>query len=826
MQRRMSVHIRQRCASLLVALVSSSCLAGASAAWPPEGPIAEIDPSRQVRLPPSIEARARADGRWELLASIRPEGGAERIVLAGDFNGWSRDATPLARGADGVWRTSLVVPSGVWSYKFIVDGRWLPDPLNRERVDDGHGGENSVLRLGAVAARGDAALGVAGDGRIEVDALGHEPARTPYRQRGAEGHWIIRYRTLAGDVERVELLLDEPRELPMTLALRSGGFDLWEAVLPAAAEGRAYTFRVVDGATALRHPEIQRLDAASPALRTPEWAKHAIWYQIMPERFRNGDAANDPKPLRPWRSDWYEPSGWELDSGRSFHDYVYDRRYGGDLQGVREKLGYLKELGVNAIYFTPIFHAESLHKYDATSYVHVDEHLGVVGDYASAEAKEDLLDPSTWTFTGSDRVFLDFLREAKALGFRVVVDGVFNHVGTRHPALRDVREKGAASRYADWFSVRSWEPFEYEGWAGFGSLPAFRKDDEHGLASATLRAHIAAITRRWMDPDGDGDPSDGVDGWRLDVPNEVPMAFWREWRALVKSINPEAYLVGEIWRRADDWLDGASFDAVMNYQFAEAALAWVGNRERRIPPSEVDRRLAELRVAYPEEASLVLQNLLGSHDTDRLLSMLENPDRDYNRENRLQDGATDYFTGRPSAESFRKARLLLLLQMTYVGAPMIWYGDEVGMWGANDPSCRKPMLWKDLEPYAVPEENRVDEEHLAFHRAAIALRNATPALRVGAFRTLLVDDAEDVWVFERTLGEERIVVALNASGRDATVALPLAPDDHDRWREIFRTDGSPPFAPEGRPRGADFPTVVVPRLGGRVWSVGAEGGAR
>ena len=159
-------------------------------------------------------------------------------------------------------------------------------------------------------------------------------------------------------------------------------------------------------------------------------------------------------------------------------------------------------------------------------------------------------------------------------------------MGTAHPAFVDVRANGRESRYADWFDITSWEPFAYEGWAGFGELPAFRKDQTHGLASETARRHIYDITRRWMDPDGDGDPSDGIDGWRLDVPNDVPMAFWYDWCDFVRSINPDAYITGEIWSRADEWLDGRSFDAVMNYQFAEPALAWIGNKDKRIPPSE------------------------------------------------------------------------------------------------------------------------------------------------------------------------------------------------------------------------------------------------
>jgi glycosidase len=362
--------------------------------------------------------------------------------------------------------------------------------------------------------------------------------------------------------------------------------------------------------------------------------------------------------------------------------------------------------------------------------------------------------------------------------------------------------------------VKSWDPVEIEGWAGFGAMPVFRKD-ENGLASREVVEHIFAITRRWMDPNGDGDPSDGVDGWRLDVPNEVPLGFWREWRTLVKSINPDAYLVGEIWRRADEWVDGTVFDAVMNYPFADAAIAWVANREKRIGASELDRRLAELRLAYPPEATYVLQNLLDSHDTDRIASMVWNPDREYNAENRPQAGARAYRATRPPAWAYEKVRLLALLQMTYVGAPMVWYGDEVGMYGASDPTNRKPMLWKDLEPYAKPEDNFVDEAQLRFYRDAIGLRRAFAALRVGGIATLLTDDVQQVWVFERMLEGERLVVALNAGDDEATIRLPV----EGQWVEVFASGGEPRFDANGRSPGDRFPKVTIPAVGGRVWKV-------
>lgn len=781
----------------------------ARAEWPPAvPPLAVAAGSREAALPPSVGARETPDGLWDVTWSLSLGESPATVSVAGDFNGWNRDALAMTRGADGVWRATARVKPGTVLYKFVLDGeRWIADPKNPDGVDDGHEGTNSRVTLGALAALESSAAAI-GDGAIEALAVEHRPNRATYLDDRADGTHALRYRTLAGDVESVEVVFPDAAPIRLQRGVMTDVFQYWEATLPPNDTDRSYTFLLRDGATVARHPETYTLRSNRPKVKTPDWAKRAVWYQIMPDRFRNAETANDPTHVRPWTSDWYEPSDVEKASGKGFYEYIWDRLYGGDLQGVRERLGYLKSLGVNAIYFTPIFQSPSLHRYDATSYVHVEELLGVKGDYKAAEAKEDLLDPSTWTWTGSDRVFLDFLKEAKRQGFRVIIDGVFNHVGTAHPAFEDVRERGKASRYADWFAIKSWTPFQHEGWAGFGGMPSFRKDETHGLASESLRKHIFDVTRRWMDPNGDGDPSDGVDGWRLDVPNEVPMAFWREWRALVKSINPDAYLVGEIWQQADDWVDGTTFDAVMNYQFAQPAIAWVGNRAKKLAPSKLDRRLAELRLAYPSEATYVMQNLLDSHDTDRIASMLMNPDRDYNRENRPQDGATNYVASKPDELAYRKTRLLALLQMTYVGAPMIWYGTEVGMWGSNDPTNRKPMLWKELEPYARPEENAVMEEQLAWYRAIGALRQRLPALQTGDFRTLLVDDTKDVWVFERSLGGERVIVALNASERDAEIALPAT--GSRTWREALATPGAAPSSPR-------FPTVIVPAVGGRVW---------
>lgn len=820
-----------------------------AADFPPQVPVAQsstLTPSE--RNPASVQARPVGGGQWEVCFSLRLEKHAERVQVAGDFNGWSVGAAPASEpraesgtniaaigrgnemllGSDGTWRTCVTVASGQRLYKFVIDGtQWIHDPLNQATVDDGQGGRNSVLRLGALANL-DPSSAHPADGKINADALGHDQKLPMFMQADPSGGILLRYRTLLGDVSAVTLATSVGGESPMGRAGSDELFDWWEAVLPASSLGAQYTFVVHDAGCQLRDREVYQLDASNlPPFRLPEWSKDAIWYQVMLDRFRDGDARGNAPQTRPWTSEWKSPSEWETASGQTFYNYfVFKRLYGGDLGGLREKLQYLKDLGVNALYLNPVFQAASHHKYEATNFIHIDEHFGTLGDYASAEANENLKDPSSWTWTETDRLFLEFLRHAKSMGFRVIIDGVFNHVGVAHPAFKDVREKGEKSLYKDWFSIRSFEPFVYDGWAGFGDLPVFAKD-RRGFASDEVKQHIFAITRRWMDPDGDGDPADGIDGWRLDVPNEIAMPFWREWRTLVKSINPDAYIVGEVWRRGDDWLDGTTMDAVMNYPFADTVMRFIGDRVNSIPPSEVDRRLAELRRAYPSEVTFALQNLLDSHDTDRIASKMFNPDREFDQGNREQS-SPEYRGGKPDAVSFARARLAAFMQMTYPGAPMIYYGDEVGMWGSDDPNNRKPMLWDDIGTYDSPLDV-VDPQQLAWYQRITALRHKHRALRRGCYQLIAADDEQGTLVFLRSLPEEQVLVAINASERVAVVDVSgaLTGRAGAAWTKVFgdgasfrqgvRETSSLPAA-EGR-LGAVSPTatVTVPPLSGAAW---------
>ncbi|MDD5066486.1 MAG: alpha-amylase family glycosyl hydrolase [bacterium] len=352
------------------------------------------------------------------------------------------------------------------------------------------------------------------------------------------------------------------------------------------------------------------------------------------------------------------------------------------------------------------------------------------------------------------------------MGLRVILDGVFNHSGDRFWAFQDIRTRKQGSVYKDWYVITGWEPFQYEGWAGFGGLPVYREDG-NGLNQG-IAEHIFHITRRWMDPNQDGDPSDGIDGWRLDVPNEVQSAFWRKWRILVKGINKDAFITGEIWENAKSWLKGDEFDSVMNYEFTKLLYRFFihARPEYKISPSKLDQGLQDLLQSYPMQVNLVLQNLLDSHDTDRILSGIRNPDRDFDSRNRLQEN-DPYDSEKPGEKEVQIFKLIQVFQFTFPGSPMIYYGDEAGLWGADDPNNRMPMIWKDIDLSAFREDILVHTRKMA------GLRNRFKALREGTYSPFLLDDKKDIFSFIRKHGDQILYVILNNSVMSQEIKLPI-----------------------------------------------------
>ena len=602
----------------------------------------------------------------------------------------------------------------------------------------------------------------------------------------------------------------------------------------------------------------------------PRWAQEAIWYQVFVERFRNGDPTNDPTftdtegawpnldfpgwSVTDWGWDWYEQEEWARNSGQDFYTTVQARRSGGDLQGLLDRLDDLRELGVTALYLNPVNDAPSLHKYDARSYRHIDRNFGPdpAGDAALA-ATEAPVDPSTWEWTAADVLFLELIEEVHAREMRIIVDYSWNHTGTTFWAWQDILENQEASPYADWYEIESFDnpstpdtsEFAYRGWAGVPELPELRKVDRppgetHGAIEGTLaapvRAHVFAVTRRWMDPNGDGDPSDGVDGFRLDVAEMVPLGFWREYRDTVRAINPQALLVGEVWweewpeRMLDPapWLQGDVFDAVMNYRWYRPTRGFFTAAPPELVPSSYLDALDDAAARIPQANVKAQMNLTASHDSPRFATSLQNPGAYKYRVNPREN--PDYDLGPPTPETRRVQELVLLQQFTWTGAPHIWNGDEVGMWGADDPDGRKPILWSDLDlrdevagpfgPSPSPSPVVPDLELRERYREFIALRKAHMELFVdGATHTLRADDASGVLIYERVLGDgpeaERAIVAFNLGSSTAEVRVPAPPGRYER----SSTAGTAP-APEA-PESLDTPagglTLTLPAGSGQVW---------
>jgi glycosidase len=577
----------------------------------------------------------------------------------------------------------------------------------------------------------------------------------------------------------------------------------------------------------------------TPELGVPRWAQEAVWYQIFVERFRNGDPSNDPTPddmegsgphLRPdgwaptpWGHDWYAQEDWARATGRDFYTTVTLRRYGGDLQGVMDRLDYLQDLGVTALYLNPINDAPSLHKYDARNYAHVDRNFGPDprADVARIE-KETPADPSTWGFTAADSLFLALIGEAHRRGMRVIVDYSWNHTGVVFWAWKDILERQAASPYAGWYDVERFDDpatpdtseFSYRGWVGVKDLPELQKEGRpagltrgaiEGTLVAPVREHVFAVTRRWLDPNGDGDPGDGVDGFRLDVAEMVPLGFWREYRGFVRSINPEAYLVGEVWwdewphRMYDPapWLQGDVFDAVMNYRwFAPTRSFFVGapassTDAEPLTATEYLAALDSIARGIPQDHQKAQMNLTASHDTPRFSTSLYNPGLFKYQVNARDNPA--YRVERPDARTRALQELILVQQFTWIGAPHVWNGDEMGMWGADDPDERKPVVWPDLTyedevagPLGRPRRRDPvlpDTELRKVYQALIGVRKAHLPLFVdGAVRPLLADDAARLLAYERALEDQRAIAAFNASETRATLRLEAGPG---RWRRVY-----------------------------------------
>jgi cyclomaltodextrinase / maltogenic alpha-amylase / neopullulanase len=546
-----------------------------------------------------------------------------------------------------------------------------------------------------------------------LEAIYHRPKENyAYARTAKELH--IRIRTKKNDIEQVTLLHGDPYKwqdgkwvhtsTSMILTGSDQLFDYWFTPIEPAFRRLRYGFVLKSGNEEIFYgdrgfhsspssdigdyfcfPFLNKIDVSS----TPKWVKNTVWYQIFPERFANGNKDSDPEGTLDWAST--EPTP--------------DNFFGGDLEGVIEKIPYLKELGISGIYFTPIFTAHSNHKYDTINYLEIDPQFGT---------KETLK---------------ELITKCHDNGIRVMLDAVFNHSGFYFPPFQDVLKNGENSIYKDWFHTYEFplqtEPVpNYDTFAFTPYMPKLNTENKE------VKEYLLEVGRYWV-------KEFDIDGWRLDVANEIDHHFWREFRKEVKSIKPELYILGEIWHDSMPWLQGDQFDAVMNYPFTTNLLKLFA--KKTISPKQFVENMTTVLHMYPQNVNEVNFNLLGSHDTARVLT--------------------------ECGEDLNYTKQLFSFLLTFIGTPCIYYGDEIGLTGGEDPGCRECFPW---------EKEKQNLELLEHVKKLISLRKRHPLLaNEGILSFLSPELNESCIAFTKSNGIDTIIIILNCAENTTRYHLPF-----------------------------------------------------
>ena len=655
------------------------------------------------------------------------------------------------------------------------------------------------------------------DGDIQWDGLKHDSFdsyyRSPFGAVTAGTPVTLRFRTFPFDVEAVSVRVHMyspatntttgPIDYPMTYledrVENSLNYAIWTLTLttPSSPAILYYKFRITDrldvdwysdngaddhdnlgqggtGQTSDNEPfSAFQLTAYAPSFQTPAWLQNANVYQIFPDRFRNGDISNDycrdgltncpvyyGNPDIVAHTIWNESIHDPRQAGPYFNDYG-NQFYGGDLQGIEDKLDYLQSLGIDTLYLTPIFLARSNHRYDTDDYLTVDPALG------------------------GDAAFQSLVQAMEQRGMYLILDGVFNHTSSDslyfdryHRYSSDGACESLSSTYRSWFNFFNNDApcgtGDYEGWFGFESL-AVLTDNSAAVRDFIYRTSAQNVVKHWYDA--------GTSGWRFDVADEISHDWWRDFRLYAKSYDSAAPLVGEVWPDASRFLLGEQLDSVMNYRFRKNVLGFArdtaqwndndnngGNTIIALSPSQFDHALRSVREDYPLQATAAMLNLIDSHDTNRALYVLT----------LLGDSGL--------TQARERLQLTALFQFTYLGAPMVYYGDEAGLDspsianGANgpedDPYNRAPYPWAD-ESGNTDVYGPADASLIAYYSQLAHLRQQSPALRTGSFTTILTGDTtasgtdNDTYAFARSNGGQTAIVALNQGGGSNTASLPV-----------------------------------------------------
>jgi cyclomaltodextrinase / maltogenic alpha-amylase / neopullulanase len=545
------------------------------------------------------------------------------------------------------------------------------------------------------------------------EAVYHRP-KDNYAYVCTKGELHIRIRTKKNDVNNITLIYGDPynwedgkwisQEETMIKTGSDQLFDYWLVSVAPPHYRIKYAFQLTDidqttyytekgfldekptdTALCFAFPFMNSIDIFNP----PNWVKNTVWYQIFPERFANGNRQNDPEGTLEWGSTDPTPTNF----------------FGGDLEGVINHVSYLKELGINGIYFTPIFKAFSNHKYDTIDYLEIDPSFGDVD------------------------TFKRLVKVCHQNGIKIMLDAVFNHSGFYFPQFQDVLEKGEDSRFKDWFHIKEFplvtEPKpNYETFAFTPFMPKLNTENPE------VKEYLLEVGRYWV-------KEFDIDGWRLDVANEVDHAFWREFRQEVKKIKPDIYILGEIWHDSMPWLRGDQFDAVMNYPFATNILHLFSKKS--ISSKEFVENMNSVIHMYPHNVNDVAFNLVGSHDTHRILT--------------------------ECSDDVRLVKLIYTIMLTFIGTPCIYYGDEIGITGEQDPGCRKCMEWDETK------QNRDLFQHV---KKLIQLRYDNPLLANEGKLTFIPSDYHDSCIaYTKSNGTSTFLIVINTKEEEIDYALPF-----------------------------------------------------
>ncbi|MFC0302652.1 glycoside hydrolase family 13 protein [Virgibacillus soli] len=549
-----------------------------------------------------------------------------------------------------------------------------------------------------------------------IEAIHHRP-KDNFAYAFDKDTLHIALQTKKGDLQSVSLIYGDPYQwedgkwitdtLPMHKSGSTDLYDYWRTEVKPEFRRTRYGFKCsaeketiyytekgfyptapTDTSFYFCFPYLNKADI----FNAPDWVKDTIWYQIFPDRFANGDANLNPIGTLPWGEGKPTPTNF----------------FGGDFQGVIDHLDYLVDLGINGIYFTPIFKAYSNHKYDTIDYMEIDPQFG------------------------DKETFRKLVKKCHKRGIRVMLDAVFNHSGYYFPPFQDVLKNQEESTYANWFHIWDFPVItapkpNYDTFSFGASMPKLNTENPN------VKKYLFDVARYWIQ-------EFDIDGWRLDVANEVDHAFWRDFRKAVKDIKPDAYILGEIWHDAMPWLQGDQFDAVMNYPFTESAIAFFA--KQNISANNFANILTEVIHMYPDSVNEVAFNLLSSHDTPRILT--------------LANGQIE------------RVKLLYLFQLTFIGTPCIYYGDEIGMSGGQDPGCRACMIWED---------EKQNHDLLHYIQALIQLRKSDKVFSNQAhFRFLKADDKTNTLIFEKYHAHKRVIIIVNNSNHVVEIELDWQPD--------------------------------------------------